>query len=66
MVLRFHDFHFMVFISREYLGVEVSFRYDEWHGDIGGIFMIPFVRILFGYELRQEESQEAVEDGERY
>ena len=67
MVLRFHDFYFMVFISREYLGVEVSFRYDEWHG---GIFMIPFVRILFGYELRQEESQEelqeAVEDGERY
>ena len=42
MVLRFHDFYFMVFISREYLGVEVSFRYDEWHGDIGGIFMIPF------------------------
>ena len=37
MVLRFHDFYFMVFISREYLGVEVSFRYDEWHGDIGGI-----------------------------
>ena len=34
MVLRFHDFYFMVFISREYLGVEVSFRYDEWHGDI--------------------------------
>lgn len=66
MVLRFHDFYFMVFISREYLGVEVSFRYDEWHGDIGGIFMIPFVQILFGYELRQEESQEAVEDGERY
>ena len=66
MVLRFHDFYFMVFISHEYLGVEVSFRYDEWHGDIGGIFMIPFVRILFGYELRQEESQEAVEDGERY
>ena len=66
MVLRFHDFYFMVFISREYLGVEVSFRYDEWHGDIGGIFMIPFVRILFGSELRQEESQEAVEDGERY
>ena len=66
MVLRFHDFYFMVFISREYLGVEVSFRYDEWHGDIGGIFMIPFVRILFGYELRQEESHEAVEDGERY
>ena len=70
MVLRFHDFYFMVFISREYLGVEVSFRYDEWHGDIGGIFMIPFVRILFGYELRQEESQEelqeAVEDGECY
>ena len=32
--------------------------------------MTPFVRILFGYELRQEESQEelqeAVEDGERY
>ena len=65
-MLRFHDFYFMVFISREYLGVEVSFRYDEWHGDIGGIFMIPFVQILFGYELRQEESQEAVEDGERY
>lgn len=66
MVLRLHDFYFMVFISREYLGVEVSFRYDEWHGDIGWIFMIPFVRILFGYELRQEGSQEAVEDGERY
>ena len=65
-MLRFHDFYFRVFISREYLGVEVSFRYDEWHGDIGGIFMIPFVQILFGYELRQEESQEAVEDGERY
>ena len=30
MVLRFHDFYFMVFISREYLGVEVSFRYDEF------------------------------------
>ena len=33
MVLRFHDFYLMVFISSEYLGVEVSFRYDEWHGD---------------------------------
>ena len=41
MVLRFHDFYFMVFISREYLGVEVSFRYDEWHGDISKSWLFP-------------------------
>lgn len=43
MVLRFHGFYFMVFVGCEYLGVEVSFGYEEWHGDT----MIRWFCILF-------------------